>query len=194
MTILLRRTLVLAGVAILLAVAALGAARAATPQTPMPVSPAVLAAAPSATPRELAGAIPATDPAVGLGAALGSDLDTILAADQTSTRPTAAAGRLRRLAAWQRLVHATVVVDLKKGGLTTIQLDHGTISAVSATSLTIKESGGGSVTVALADDSRVRRDGAKATIADLKAADEVFVLSKVESGGTTAYLVVVPRT
>ena len=34
---------------------------------------------------------------------------------------------------------------------------------------------------------------AKAAVADLKTADEVFVMSKVEAGGTTAYLVVVPR-
>ena len=50
------------------------------------------------------------------------------------------------------------------------------------------------MTVALGDESRVRRDGAKAAIADLRTADNVFVISKVEAGGTTAYLVVVPRT
>jgi hypothetical protein len=49
------------------------------------------------------------------------------------------------------------------------------------------------VTVALGSESHVRRNGEKVTIADLKKADEVFVLSKVEAGGTTAYLVVVPR-
>lgn len=198
MTLLLRRTLLLLGVSVLLAVAALGAARAAAPPPPMSANSAILAA-PSATPGEPAGGttdgtIPATDPAAGLDSALGSDLDAILAADQTSSRPTAAAGRLRRLAAWQRLVHATVVVDLKKGGLTTIQIDHGTISAVSAASLTIKETGGGSVTVVLGAESRVRRDGAKATIADLRTSDDVFVLSKVDTSGATAYLVVVPRT
>jgi hypothetical protein len=124
----------------------------------------------------------------------------VLAADQTSG-PTAAAperaavrGAIRRFAAWNRLVHATVVVDLKQGGLTTIQLDHGTIGAVGASSITIKEAGGGSVTVALGSETRVRRAGAKAAIADLKVADNVFVMSKVEAGGTTAYLVVVPRT
>jgi hypothetical protein len=194
MTLLLRRTLVLAGVATLLAIAALGAARASGSPTPDPANPAVLAAAPSTAPDAPAGGTVSSTEAAGLDAALGSDLDAILAADQTTTRPTAAAGRLRRLAAWGRLVHATVVVDLKQGGLTTLQLDHGTISAVSTAALTVKETGGGSVTVALAADSRVRRGGAKATIADLKMTDDVFVLSKVEAGGATAYLVVVPRT
>jgi hypothetical protein len=98
-----------------------------------------------------------------------------------------------QLAAARRLVHATVVVDLKNGGLTTIQLDHGTVSTVGTTSLTIAEAGGGSVTVTLGADTRVRRDGAKAAIADLKPADEVFVMSKVAADGTTAYLVVVPK-
>ncbi|MEA2549326.1 MAG: hypothetical protein QOE42_1924, partial [Chloroflexota bacterium] len=95
--------------------------------------------------------------------------------------------------AWRHLVHGTVVVDLDKVGLTTIQLDHGTITAVSASSLTISETGGGTVTTALGSDTRVRRDGAKAAVTDLKAADEIFVMSKVEPGGSTAYLVVVPK-
>jgi hypothetical protein len=194
MTLLLRRTLLLAGIAILLAVAALGVVRTSASQSPIPAHPAVLAAAPSTTPRDPgAGTIAGTDQTVDLGAAFGPDVDALLAVDQT-TKPAAAAGRLRHLAAWRRLVHATVVVDLRQGGLTTIQLDHGTISAVTATTLTIKETGGGSVTVTLGDESRVRRDGGKAKIGDLKASDEVFVLSKIESGGTTAYLVVVPRT
>ena len=78
------------------------------------------------------------------------------------------------------------------GGLTTIQLDHGTISAVSATSLTVKEAGDATASVTLGDQTRVRRNAAKAAVADLKVGDEVFVMSKVEAGGTVAYLVVVP--
>jgi hypothetical protein len=183
MTFLLRRSLVIAGAAILIAVATIGIVRATSVPAP---SAAPLAAVPAAG-----------DPAVAaaLDPELADGLDAILAADQTNAAPSAAGprGQLRRLAAWRRLVHATVVVDLKRGGLTTIQLDHGTISAVGATTLTISETGGGSVTVALGDESRVRRNGGKAAIADLKKADEVFVLSKVEAGGTTAYLVVVPK-
>ena len=193
MTLLLRRTLLLAGVAILLAAAALGVVRTSASESPIPAQPAVLAAAPSTTPQAPEpGTTAGTDPTVDLGAAFGPDVDALLAVDQT-TKPAAAAGRLRHLAAWQRLVHATVVVDLRQGGLTTIQLDHGTISAVTATRLTIKEAGGGSVTVTLGDESRVRRDGGKAKVADLKTADEVFVLSKIEGGAAIAYLVVVPR-
>jgi len=138
---------------------------------------------------------------------LAAGLDALLAADQTaapapagSAAPTPANARisaavrgLRRLAAAKHLVHATVVADLPKlGGLTTIQVDHGTISAVSATSISVAETGGTTATVRLGDETRVRRNGAKATAGDLKTGDEVFVLSRVESGGTVAYLVVVP--
>jgi hypothetical protein len=185
MTLLLRRSLVIAGVAILVAVATIGIVKATSAAPASPGAP--LAAVPVA-----GDAVVAADPDPGLA----DGLDAILAADQTTAARDAAGprGQLRRLAAWRRLVHATVVVDLKQGGLTTIQLDHGTISAVGATTLTISETGGGSVTVALGDESHVRRNGARAAIADLKKADEVFVLSKVEAGGTTAYLVVVPKS
>jgi stage V sporulation protein SpoVS len=129
------------------------------------------------------------------------EIDTLLAADQTATATPAAAGRvnqavtgLRRLAAARKLVHATVVVDLPKlGGLTTIQLDHGTITAVSATSLTVSETGGTTATIKLGDETRVRKHGAKGAVADLKTGDEVFVMSKVEGGAAEAYLVVVPK-
>jgi hypothetical protein len=128
-------------------------------------------------------------------------IDALLAADQTTAAPAAGAGRvnkavagLRRLAAARKLVHATVVVDLPKlGGLTTIQLDHGKISAVSATSLSVAETGGTTATVKLGAETRVRKNASKAAVADLKAGDEVFVMSKVGADGTEAYLVVVPK-
>ncbi len=129
------------------------------------------------------------------------DIDALLAADQTTAAPATAPGRvnkavagLRRLAAARKLVHATVLVDLPKlGGLTTVQLDHGTIAAVSATSLSITEADKSKPTVKLGDETRVRKNAAKAAIADLKVGDEVFVMSKVSSDGTEAYLVVVPK-
>jgi len=185
MTLLLRRSLVIAGVAVLIAVATVGIVRATSAPPPSPGAP--LAAVPAAGDAAVAADL---DPELADG------LDAVLAVDQTNAAPDAAGprGQLRRLAAWRRLVHATVVVDLRQGGLATIQLDHGTISAVGATTLTISEAGGGSVTVALGDESHIRRNGEKAAIADLKRADEVFVMSKVEAGGTTAYLVVVPRS
>jgi len=141
---------------------------------------------------------PATD------AAFTADIDAVLAADTGSHTASATAGdgrvgaggiALRRLAIARRLVHATVLVDLpNRAGLTTIQLDHGTVATVSSSALTISETGGGSITVSLGDQTRVRKDAARAEIADLAAGDEVFVMSKVEGATAEAYLVVVPAT
>jgi Domain of unknown function (DUF5666) len=129
---------------------------------------------------------------------LATEFDALLAADQTAA-PTIASGQpvrgvgLRRLAVLRHLVHGTVVVDLPRlGGLTTVQLDHGTVSAVSATSLTVAEQGSSSATVTVGGDTRVRKDGKRAAVGDLATGDEVFVLSKVDADGTVAYLVVVP--
>ena len=178
MTIPVRRILATAGVVVLAGFAAVGVARIASPAQASQVTAEAAIRATRAFDADSA-----------------TDLEAVLAADQSAVAPDRAAvrGELRRLAAWRRLVHATVVVDRTEGGLTTIQLDHGTVSAIGATSLTIKEAGGGSVTVTLDDETRVRRDGKKSAITDLKAADEVFVMSRVETAGTVAYLVVVPR-
>src|SRR5262249_31161375 len=109
-------------------------------------------------------------------------------------RINAAVNGLRRLAAARKLVHATVLLDLPKlGGLTTVQLDHGTISTVSSTSLSVKEANNAIVNVSLGDETRVLRNAAKAVVGDQKTGDEVFVMSKVDGATTEAYLVVVPK-
>lgn len=192
MTISIRRTVLTAGAVVLLGLAAIGLVQAASSAGGQPAAPltGVPAAAALATTTAMA--------PDALETALAGQLDAILAADQTAARQPAAgrdnaAPGLRRLRLGRHLVHATIVLDLPEKGLTTIQVDHGTISATSATSLTVAEAGSTSATVTLSDETRVRRNGEKAAIADLKAGDEVFVMSKVESGGTTAYLVLVPK-
>jgi hypothetical protein len=192
MTISIRRAVLMASAVVLLGLAAIGLVQAASSAGSLPVT--TLAAAPSTT---LAAGPAAADD--GTDVMLASELDAILAADQTTaapadaTRANADARALRRLRISRHLVHGTIVVDLPKAGLTTIQLDHGTISTVTAKSLSIAEAGGTSATVALSDETRVRRNGEKAAVGDLKTGDEVFVMSKVESGGTIAYLVIVPK-
>ena len=144
--------------------------------------------------RGAASAAAAGDPVAG-------DLDALLAADQSAAgnarpaNPNKSVAGLRRLAAGDRLVHGTVLVDLPAlGGLTTIQIDHGTIKAVSPTSLSVSETGGTTATVSLGDETRVRKHAAKAKVGDLAVGDEVFVMSKVAAGATEAYLVVVPAS
>jgi hypothetical protein len=192
MTISIRRTVLTAGAVVLLGLAAIGLVQAmssASGATAQQLGAAPVAAVPATT------SAGATDDE----AMLTSQLDAILAADQTAASgavaghdPAAAPG-LRRLRLGQHLVHATIVLDLPEKGLTTIQVDHGTITTVSPTSLAIAETGGTSATVTLGDETRVRRNGERAKIADLEKGDEVFVMSKVDSGGTVAYLVIVPR-
>jgi hypothetical protein len=148
--------------------------------------------------RSVAGSDAASGPTSVAGDGTVGDLDALLAADQSSTKPVNAnrsVAGLRRLAAGERLVHATVLVDLPAlGGLTTIQIDHGTIKAVGPTSLSVSETGGTTATVAVGDETRVRKHAAKATAGDLAVGDEVFVMSKVTGAGTEAYLVVVPAS
>jgi hypothetical protein len=191
MTMSIRRAVLTAGALVLLGFAAIGLVQAASSAGGAPAT--TLAAAPAG---------PATTTATSpdaLETALAGQLDAILAADQTAAahptaaRDNAAGPGLRRLRLGRHLVHATVVLDLPEKGLTTIQVDHGTISKVGATSLTIAETGGTAATVTLSDETRVRRNGEKAAVGDLKTGDEVFVMSKIESGGTNAYLVVVPK-
>jgi hypothetical protein len=193
MTISIRRALLTAAGVALLGLAAIGLVQAAASTggpAAQPLAAAPLAAVPVAATPAAAAPVAATD---GADAGLASELDAILAADQTAAGRDKVGPGLRRLRLGQHLVHATVVLDLPNKGLTTIQVDHGTISSVSATSLTIAEAGSTSVTVTVGDETRVRRNGAKAKVADLKTGDAVFVMSKVDTGGTVAYLVIVPK-
>ena len=67
------------------------------------------------------------------------------------------------------------------------------VERLDAGSLTIAEAGGSSVTLTTDTTTRVRKDGKKATLADLRPGNEVVVVSKVGSTATTrALLVVVP--
>lgn len=137
---------------------------------------------------------PATHSATPQTLDAGAAVDAVLAADRSAAPDAPRRGALRRLVAWRSLIHATAVLDLPAlGGVTTVQLDHGTVSATSATSLTIAEADDSSATVGLSEKTRVRKDRAKATAGDLRAGDEVFVMSRVEADGTEAYLVVVPK-
>jgi hypothetical protein len=89
------------------------------------------------------------------------------------------------------LVHGTLTVLDRDGKLATYQLDHGTVSAVGGTSITIAEASGSSVTVATSTETRVRKAARPSTLADLRAGDEVVVRSEVAGGSATATLVLV---
>jgi hypothetical protein len=168
MTHLLRRTVLVTGFAVILGLAGIGLAQAAAfasrPDARSAIAPAVL--------------------------------DTAFAADQVASDPAAAdraAGALLKLRFWQRLVHATATLDLPDKGRTTVQLDHGTVAAIGTASLTVAETGGASVTVALGDETRYRKDGTRVKAGAIKTGDAIYVMSLVGSAGSEAYLVVVPK-
>ena len=134
----------------------------------------VQASSPAATPVAVASA-PAADSAAGAN----SDVDGLLAD--------------ARIRAGRYLVHGIVTIDSPTEGLITIQLDGGSISAVDADSITIAEKGGGSVTVAIGADTRVRIEGKRAKASDLKVGQTVRVVSRVGANGSaTARRIVVP--
>jgi len=117
-----------------------------------------------------------------------------LAAPGATAQPATRLGqRLRQFARWKQLVHATVTVNRPGAGIQTFNLDHGTVTALTAGSLTVAEAGGSSVTLTTDTTTRVRKDGKKATLTDLRSGNEVVVVSLVGGTGTPrAILVVIP--
>jgi len=189
------RSLALAGGAALL-VGVLGAGIAVGAGASAGSAATTSTAAPGA-----AAASAATDPtAAAADAALaafdqaGSTGPVGLAAPDAIAQPATRLGqRLRQFARWKQLVHATVTVNRPGAGIQAFNLDHGTITALTAGSMTVAEAGGASVTLTTDTTTRVRKDGKKATLADLRSGNEVVVVSLVSGTGTSrAILVVIP--
>jgi hypothetical protein len=107
----------------------------------------------------------------------------VAAAPVTATDGTDALLAARPMRGRGLVVHATLTIDSPKDGIITVQIDGGTIAAVDGHSVTIAEKGGGSVTVAIDTDTRVRRDRKRAAAAALKVGDAVRVVSRVAGGG-----------
>jgi hypothetical protein len=92
----------------------------------------------------------------------------------------------------RHVVHAVVTVE-RNGDLLTFQVDRGSVTSIADGKLTISEQGGASVTLATNDQTRVRRDGRKISLLELKSGDEVYVISRVSAdGGPVVVRVVAP--
>lgn len=187
------RSLALAGGAALL-VGVMGAGIAIGAGATSDAAPAP-AAAPAAASRSVADlTADAADAALAAFDQAGATDPAGLAAPGATAQPATRLGqRLRHLARWKQLVHATLTVDRPGTGIQTFDLDHGTIAALTGGSLTVAEAGGSSVTLTTDTTTRVRKDGKKATLADLRSGDAVVIVSPVGGSGTAnAILVVVP--
>ena len=158
------------------------------------VQAAATSTAPSADAATPAPPVATADDAAALLDSLALDSDPASSSGAIPAQLLALRDRLQgRLAGLrQHLVHGTLTVLDREGKLVTLQLDHGTVSAVGSGSITIAEAGGTSVTVATTAGTRVRKEKKPATLADLEVGDEVVVRSTVDGGTATARWVRVP--
>ncbi len=127
------------------------------------------------------------------GGGASADAPAVLASNPAGAVANANAPALRPRRLGRALVHGVVTLDLPRKGLVTMQLDHGTVSAIDGANLKISESGDSSVTIATDGKTRVRKHGGQAKLVDLKVGDEVFVVSEIEGGQSIAYRIVVPK-
>lgn len=80
-------------------------------------------------------------------------------------------------------VHGELVVETEDGVFATVLVQRGEVTAVSATSITVKSADGFSKTYAVGADSEIHVDGADAAIGDVEVGDTVGVRATV-SGST----------
>jgi hypothetical protein len=83
--------------------------------------------------------------------------------------------RMKRLALLRRALHGEVTLAGEEHRVVVFQ--RGPIEKVNDTSLTVKSADDYTATYAVSADTVVRKDGDKATIADLKAGDKVLVVA-----------------
>ncbi len=128
-----------------------------------------------------------------LAAMVEQAVDPSVAPDAAGTAQPGLARIRARLGRWRALVHATVTLNLPNAGLQMFQVDHGKISSVGASTVTLAEAGGSTVTVTTTGSTRVRNDGQKAQLSSLAVGDDAVVFSRTSGGSATALVIVVPR-
>lgn len=95
------------------------------------------------------------------------------------------AGRLRG-----RLLHGQATVLGKDGKPVVVAEQRGTVDAVSATSITLTSKDGFKQTYAVTSTTRVRVDGKKSAITDVKTGQVAGVVAKVDGSTQTAQIVI----
>lgn len=82
-----------------------------------------------------------------------------------------------------RLVHSEAIVQAKEGFATHIT-DHGKVTSIKASTITIERADGKSVSATTSDQTRICRDGKAAKLSDLKAGDQAGVI-QIQKDSTT---------
>lgn len=108
---------------------------------------------------------------------------------KTKAERRRAAGRYLR----RNTLHGQVTVKTKDG-TKTIAVQRGTVTAVSATSLSVKSTDGFTETWVLNSKTKVRVDGQSSSASNLKTGEELGVAGGMTGNTSTARLVVVPKT
>src|SRR6266487_4495411 len=89
------------------------------------------------------------------------------------------------------LLHGEFVVKDQNGKTTTMVEQHGTVTAVSASSVSLKSSDGFTGTYAVNNDTKVRVGGGPAAISGVKTGNEAWVVAT--KGGTSTATILVVR-
>ena len=122
---------------------------------------------------------------------------TPVAAGQPATGGGKDLGPLRRLARAQAVLHGTVVTkNPKTGDIVTHDVSHGTVTDVSATSITVKPADNTTQTFVVNSGTKVRQrtsdtkgKGTDSTISAVKDGDEVYVAGTGTSPVTATVIV-----
>ena len=93
--------------------------------------------------------------------------------------------RVQRLAVLRRALHGEVTLAGEQHRVVVFQ--RGPVEKVSDTSLTVKSADGYTATYLVNADTKVRKSGDKAAIAELKAGDKVLVVADKEGSTLTAF-------
>ena len=101
-------------------------------------------------------------------------------------------GKLRRELA-HKVLHGEVVVQTKNGDKT-VDVQRGTVTAVTDTSVTVKSSDGFTWTWAFGDPLRVVQHGQKADKSAVKTGAEIGIAGAKNGSTVTANLIVLPKT
>lgn len=113
------------------------------------------------------------------------------AAAQVAAQVAAAPGHSRLLNPAQRRElrttgHVTVTRHTKKHGTVTVLVQRGEVTALSATSISLRSKDGFSHTYVVTDRTRVREQGQPASYDDLKAGEQVMVVAVPTAKGDVA--------
>jgi hypothetical protein len=107
----------------------------------------------------------------------------------SAAEPTPSAERLGRHPILRGTVRADLTVVKRDGTTVVVHYERGEITAVSATSITIKGRDGKGASFVVTQDTRLREKGKPATISDLEVGDRAMVFGTSKDGTYTAFLI-----